>query len=60
MKGLPQILPIAGISKKANFRANSLHVELSEDDMVLIDRLLQENKVVGPRSYAGQRKYIER
>ncbi|KAL2786098.1 NADP-dependent oxidoreductase domain-containing protein [Aspergillus keveii] len=56
-KGLPQILPIAGTSKKANVRANALHVELSKDDIVRIDRLLQENKVVGPRSYAGQHSF---
>jgi pyridoxine 4-dehydrogenase len=58
-KGLPAILPIAGSSKQENVRANSCHVDLSEDDLVHIDRILEENRIVGPRSYAAQRKYIE-
>jgi pyridoxine 4-dehydrogenase len=58
-EGLPAILPIAGSSKEEKVRANALHIDLSEDDLVCIDRILEENKIVGPRSYAAQRKYIE-
>lgn len=56
---LPAILPIAGSSKEEKVRANARHIDLSEDDLVRIDRILEENKIVGPRSYAAQRKYIE-
>lgn len=57
--GLPVILPICGSSKEANVRANAVHVELKDDDIARIDKVLRENEIVGDRAYAAHRKYLE-
>ncbi len=57
--GLPVIIPIAGSSRACNVKANASHVDLSERDLGKINRILEEYKVVGQRSYGDQVKYME-
>lgn len=57
--GLPAMIPIAGSSQACNVRDNAFHVDLSERDLSRINRILEENKIVGQRSYGDQIKYIE-
>ena len=57
--GLPVIIPISGSTKEENVRANAVAVELTEADLKKIDTILEENKVVGDRAYAEQRRYLE-
>lgn len=57
--GLPVMIPIAGSSKEANVRTNAVDVALTDADLEKLDKILAENKVLGDRSYAGQKKYME-
>ena len=52
-------IPICGSSKAENVRSNSMSVELTGEDFSSISKILEENSVVGERSYAEQRKYLE-
>jgi pyridoxine 4-dehydrogenase len=57
--GLPVIIPISGSSKEENVRANAITVELTVANLQKIDTILEENKIVGDRAYADQRRYLE-
>ena len=59
-KGHPGVfIPICGSSKAENVRLNSINIELTQKDLSTISKVLEENKIVGERSYAEQRKYLE-
>jgi pyridoxine 4-dehydrogenase len=47
--GLPKIIPIPGTSKVERIRENAKEVELTDDDMAAIDKILAEFPVVGER-----------
>lgn len=57
--GFGVFIPICGSSKAENVRSNSMNVELTEEDFSRIRKILEENRVVGERAYAEQRKYLE-
>lgn len=52
-------IPICGSSKQENVRANAQNIALTDNDFDRISRVLEENQIVGERSYAEQRKYLE-
>ncbi len=47
--GMPKIIPIPGASSIERIRENAVEVDLSEEDMVEIERILKEFPVVGDR-----------
>ncbi|KAL4937774.1 hypothetical protein BDV06DRAFT_226644 [Aspergillus oleicola] len=54
-KGLSEILPYhCRKFEEGKFRLNARHIDLSEDDLGHINRILEANKMIGPRSYTGQ------
>lgn len=57
--GLPVMIPIFGSSNMENVRSNIVHVELARADMDAIQKILDENKTIGDRAYAGQKQYLE-
>ena len=57
--GLPVMIPIFGSSKAENVRSNIRNVDLTQVDMDAIKKILDENKTVGDRAYAGQKQYLE-
>lgn len=56
---LPVILPISGSSKAKNVRENSIHVPLTYAEFDRINKVLEENPIVGERAYPGQTQYVE-
>ncbi|KAK1755346.1 NADP-dependent oxidoreductase domain-containing protein [Echria macrotheca] len=47
--GMPKIIPIPGASSVERVRENAVEIELSEDDMAELDRLIREFPPVGER-----------
>ncbi|KAK4190559.1 NADP-dependent oxidoreductase domain-containing protein [Podospora australis] len=47
--GMPKIIPIPGASAPERVRENAVEIELTEDDMAEIERIVQEFKPVGNR-----------
>ena len=47
--GMPKIIPIPGSTKVERVRENAKEVELTDDDMAVIDRILAEFPVIGER-----------
>ena len=57
--GLPIIIPIGGSSKEKNVRENAIQLPLTESDLGRMDKILQQNEVMGDRGYPGNAKYLE-
>lgn len=47
--GMPKIIPIPGASSVDKIRENAVEVDLTEEDMVEIERILKEFPVAGDR-----------
>jgi pyridoxine 4-dehydrogenase len=47
--GMPRIIPIPGASKPERVRENAVEVELSDEDMVELDRIVREFSPEGLR-----------
>jgi pyridoxine 4-dehydrogenase len=50
---MPVIIPIPGATAEARVRENCVEVELTAEDMALIDKILTKFTVVGGRYPAG-------
>jgi pyridoxine 4-dehydrogenase len=57
--GMPVMIPIAGSSKAENVRSNGVHVNLKQEDMAAIKKILEANQTIGDRAYTGQKQYLE-
>ena len=56
--GLPTIIPIPGATKPQRVQENAASTRLSEVEMLKIDSLLREYKVVGDRYGTHAMKYV--
>ncbi len=57
--GLPKIIPIPGSSRPDRIRENARQVELTDDDMAAIDKILAEFPVVGERYHEAGMALVE-
>ncbi|KAK4128834.1 Aldo/keto reductase [Parathielavia appendiculata] len=57
--GMPRIIPIPGASKPERVRENSVEIELSDEDMVELERIVKEFSPVGTRYPEHLMKHID-
>lgn len=57
--GMPRIIPIPGVSSIERLRENAVEVELTEEDMVEIERIVNEFPPVGNRYHDDGMKLLD-
>ena len=55
---MPQVIPIPGATTAEKVRENGVEVELTEEDLREIERILEEFQVVGDRYHSFGMKLV--